>query len=342
MDDTNFRDRVRRAAAPKIEPPALEQALDEYLSENPKSSYHASDVGEVYRRAGLLARELRPARRPLFAPSPWSRLTSQALLASIDPWVSEVRSAIVAASGGKVQLPFPSKAAAVEWIEREGGLRGLPPDFDEDRYDRLDREVLERLTEMRDMTRSEKCSYDPGEHLFLDYAKPGVKRTQVTPVDPDSPLAPLARAVPRMANATGFSNTQLTLYVLAGIEPRRAAVTLSRPHVVDNERGISRMEVRITIHSPELTFEQLRELHRQIRSAWGSEKTKPINPSDELVLEVVEELGGVPSAWGAKADFFRRVTSALKKKKEIRYKDYRSAEAAYERARQKLTRALSS
>lgn len=273
---------VLRTVPEGIDARALRIELDAFREEHGRQPFH-NELAELFGRT-----RLRSAPEAVLPSSPGDRAEAHALLDRLRPWVDEIRAAIGDRDPG-LMLPFRSLSQAAEWIEANAAIRGKVA-HDRERYDRLDQEVRERIAQMSEMDRLEPGHYSAGDRLLLAYQKPGGRMASLVPVDPDSPLAPLAREVPRMAKATGFAENALTMHVLTGRPLALAPAVLATPH-----RGISlpdgtsllRREIVLTLRSPELSRDEWLRLYGIVRKRWGSERRKRMTRRDEIVLQTV-------------------------------------------------------
>jgi hypothetical protein len=346
MEPDQFRLSVYESASSELSLKSVRKAISAQTVDRDELSLSNQDVWEASQLAAKLGTLSPGSRRKreskeLLPGTPWTRLMEERMLAAVGDWVEEVRTSLRQAIGTNETSegpPFSTLRAAANWIEQEGGFRGFAADFEQTRFDQLEHEVEVHLAEMQRMIRSESYICEPGERLFLAYAKPDSTRVEWIAVDPDSLLAPLARIVPQIARATGFQEAQLTMHILTGIRPSLGLVVINRPTVtsVDSPNGkqVHHKEVVVRFRSPELSKQQLREIHHHIRKTWGSRGTKPLTIREETLVKVVEHLRGGEDEDGLTT--WNAVTETLNKRlRELGEKQFSTSDAvrvAYRRA----------
>jgi hypothetical protein len=340
VDSNTFRQLVYDSAPEKM---ALRSALDDFTRDH-GPDYHQNEVSQVYqlvREKGDLMGPA-PARRerkeqPLFADTPWSRTAARDRLDAIGPWVEDLRREVVAAAAGRVTLPLATISQAAEWIEEEDARsrKGIEPTTIDGRR------VREVLEDTRDRLREMGAAYlaetlHAGFRVVsLAYVKPGSEWTHNVPVRSSSPLHPLARGVAEMAKATGFLEAQMTLHVLTGYRPRLGPARITTHpgwHALASGGGLLRTEVTVTFRTPEVSFDQLRAIHAQVREEWGSARQRPLSRRGELVIQAVEA-AAESATW---RDKMRGVNSQLRKIGKTPFRSPDALRMAYKAARRAL------
>jgi hypothetical protein len=142
---------------------------------------------------------------------------------------------------------------------------------------------------------------------------------------------------------TGFSQVDLAAYVLADLPPclpagRVYAHRLYQPY---SACGVTmRSYAVVEFYTPDVGFEQLRELHRQVRWALHLHKVKVLPEDDQKFLRFVEQHSAPPSGKGAKAYWERVLEDWNTEVGAPRYADWRNPKKRYERLQKKLQKLI--
>ena len=177
------------------------------------------------------------------------------------------------------------------------------------------------------------------------YATPGNRWPQVLPVPLGSRLVPLARATREMAEATGFSQPSIVAYILADIAPLLPPVRTHTKWPMSENLQTRRVQVLVEYNSPDITYNQSRQIHRKVRAAWNVDKGKRLTDRDRQILAIVESLGGepreAPSAfWKEAKDLWNAEERG--KKIPVIHKNWRATQNKYHRLLKRLPGELAS
>jgi hypothetical protein len=265
-------------------------------------------------------------------------LTPQDLMMSDDfaekirPAVKQVRDTLFASS----HPPFATYEDAVQWLEQTAAQEAQA------RAKNQANEALKQtIVEME-----ERYEPPPGEPLafhfdLLEYVKPADDWVRRMPVWEGTSLATLAGVVRKLADATGFTQASVVAYVLAGIRPLLASVSIDMSDGSSNEFHIFRRSATVTLRSPYVTDSQLRKIRKVIRREWHTERKKPLTEGNEQLLAIVQRHGGVPKdkGHGEHKTFFEQVRQEYNlwvvEHRCKPHKDWRVTRNAYERLRKK-------
>lgn len=207
-------------------------------------------------------------------------------LPDLKPWVEGLRRELFRIDGP----PFQDEEAAVEWL-RGGELhhRGTVP-WAVVSYNTRLAEVVEEYEELTG-ARPEV----PRVLLGAVITPPGRDPSNMLPGTVQAVLVEETRA---MAEGSGFSHWQLTLYVLTGEKPeltgwRLTYVEPQRSSGVVSGAGISAPVARVVFDGPP-EHSDLRELYDELRDAWESHKESDAGRAleERIIREVAAECGG--------------------------------------------------
>jgi hypothetical protein len=142
-----------------------------------------------------------------------------------------------------------------------------------------------------------------------------------------------------IAEATGFSASALTSYILSGVTPFLSAAELriERPQLVlpTNEtvqfpRGIVQINWGI------MSSDQSRIIEREIRRNFSTQRLKHLTASDRQLLAIVRGSGG-PPAVKLDSAFWKKVQAKWNREvADPRYRSWRGLADRYYRLRQKV------
>lgn len=270
--------------------------------------------------------------------TPGLLLDSGRLTETIRPQVEQVRREVF----GTTAAPFRSLGMAARWIEETARRQPRASLRDRKQAKALEAEVLERLPRLGRLLRCWIRSFSY-EVLGVPYAKPGAEWVHRVSAVPGSPLARLAEAARDLAGATGFSPVAIVAFILVGLEPLLPPARLTAHHVFPGAAAKvwvpPRRWVTVDFLGRDLTFGQLRQLHRRIREGVGAVGRKRVTPAHQALLELVRQLGGEPQHGprGSKRAFWEKVRAEWNQKHpERRYQTWRGPEMAYRRLSRKL------
>lgn len=211
---------------------------------------------------------------------------SSFLLHKIKPWAESVRLEIF----GCKEAPFTKKSveegidASVNWIRKEDA-EIIPSDIQK-KIKRFKNEISKIRALMDEGEalgnlgiRANLLAF-PGEDLYVSrISSAGHEKLEV-----------LYDAVSRMKAATGFQDYELTMYILAGINPvfRRASIkTTSTVFHLPTGGTLPRSFFTIEIGVRDLSFEELRSIHNEYRRSANSVKKRRISTRNTNLLAIV-------------------------------------------------------
>ena len=215
--------------------------------------------------------------------SAYARLTEQQILTVIDADVRRIRMEVF----GKESAPFESTEdgyrAAVTWIQNEDNRdKSLTPEALAE-YKRLRDEIEERASRIAKILGHParfKTTWPKVRYYQLDSEDVGYLQLRA-----HSPAYPLVRDVPRLAEETGFSESDLMAYVLCGLQPKLPRV---RTSTTERFGRVSRTTTTIVVQDPEFDEKDLRPLFRELRNSWKQ------NKNDAALRNVVAGMDGSP------------------------------------------------
>ena len=296
--DAFRREVLDRAQKEGLSPARTAEALDLYEARHGATGFFNDDVRHALDLARWGAGIEGETQAVLF--SPGVALAAGLLRRRIQPWVDDVREEMRALDGA-VGLPFSDLAEAAKWVESAAAKGG---------------EVVSLLP-----------FQDPREGEW-------VRRVSVRV---GSPLEPLAGGLPDLSKATGFHPARITSLVIADVPPMLPLLTMEAhvsSHTLPRGGSLSRREVFLRVFDPDLSLEQLREVHQFIRDTWDAAGLKPISEEEVSLWLAVERLGGVPTSHGEKGPFWRAVAAEI----GLSGGDWRTAYRRFNRLKDKLER----
>jgi hypothetical protein len=228
-------------------------------------------------------------RMPLL---PADLVRSNDLAEKIRPAVEQLRSELFDSPAP----PFPEYEDAAQWLERTAAEQDAYAQANSQTRIALERSIHEKLEEYRILTGEGYQS--PFLLNLLEYAKPGSDWVHRVHAWGRTSLATLAHTSRELVDATGFSQASVVAYILAGIPPLLASVSIGMSDGYRNEFHILRRSATVTLHSPYVTDSQLREIRKVIRSAWNTEKKKPLTKGDKQLLDIIQRQGDMPKDKG--------------------------------------------
>lgn len=246
--------------------------------------------------------------------TPAGRVERQAILGRYGRAVAGFRSRVF----GVVEAPFERPANALGW------LRGL---FDRQEA-AVDVDVLEVGGQRRPADVSPAAWREASLHMdALPVRWGAIPVTRVWARRGAYPLWPLALLCHRIAGVLQVQSGEVVRYVLMGTLPdfpvARAWPALTRDDVGDGG-AIAAPRVEVSVFTPELTQDDLKELQKAVRAAWptvdeatdaGLESLErgtrrpTVTTADAELSEVVHNLGGEPRR-GRRGRFWGYVAEA--------------------------------
>lgn len=337
MGAQGFEDKVLRSAPRELTSKALEEAIHHYVQEGLTQDRNVRGCMLLaYRIQFLILSAVSSTdgstqrRGPL---TPGILVESNRLAAAIKPAVEAVRKTIF----GNTRPPFAPYEAAVTWLEHMAKEPLVFSPVERERSERPEREIQEKMSEWNRLTGwSSRWTRSLGE---IPYAKPGEEWLRYIPVPQRSPLASLEQASQEMAHATGFSQFSTIAYILVDIPPVLPPVNISYCPNLNETFGIFRMQAIIEVNSPDVPYDQRRDIWRKIRQPWNLDQTKVLTDRDRQLIEIVKSLGDPPkehpAAYWRKA---REIWNALEGEKATPefHNEWRVTRRRYVRLREKL------
>jgi hypothetical protein len=355
MTSQEFRRRVLSHNGPGLPSEALSYAADCCVAEGRMAE---SAVDACVKLAGVLEGYAQSRQHPEetgttigvvdLPRTPESSITSAYLIRELQPWLENVRKDIF----GCMAPPFSSYEEALVWAQRTAPAwllqahspRAQEPaphvataGWSEEKWKRVDvekkaREWIEKrpywqLMEMLDDVRLHTSARGwAWENYALHNGEPA--------------LVFLERASRTMGQKTGFSQDDLVIYILLGIEPSLPPARIRRHSgntALPTGRPFNRRYVTIEVYSHDVTPPQLRELHSTIRAFLNIAKGKPLTEKDQRLFEIVRHLGGPPPQ--IEKRFWERVQQLYNGEPAvIRYTTWRGPQIAFQRLQAKLQR----
>jgi hypothetical protein len=175
----------------------------------------------------------------------------------------------------------------------------------------------------------------------------------VTIFDADSPLARLERGAYEIADTTGFSMLSVVAYVLADVQPIRLSMRLHYENIRTIIKGAGPLTVQrpyedqieyqraiVEIYDLEnIRADDFEALYRYLRQARKKSRNKQFTARDQLLLDVVKRLGGVPSK--GKMQFWERVCETCNRESGTNhYKDGHGPRVEYGRLMKRLSHGI--
>ena len=264
----------------------------------------------------MAKREPTEIRNEPLSDTAYSRQTEADWLDTFSPFVARVREKAF----GSSDAPFgvDSLDEMQEWMEKadeEERWAEIDPDS---QVGKLESEVRERIRQLKELAPGRFHFSQSGGFYFtyLD-SKNDLRLMQIDSV-PRSlrdgwfldfklpPIGVVAIAAHQIAEVTGFESHDVLLYILTGIPPRlKRVVTYMAEklcYLPDGTRVTGWM-AEVSIRTPDVTFRELLEVHRNVRSVWESlghshpgeqPQRRRLTKKDRQLMEILERLGGVP------------------------------------------------
>lgn len=327
----------------------------EYIEKFGRENYYPHDFAGAIElmertRASFVPKEkLDPHKKgtsdfPIFKLSPQDIVTSDFLLEKIDPWVKQVRKDLFRSS----KQPFDWDQA-IRWIKNEekSSRRSKDP------------KVISNLIRLAKSEEKKKTLYKPkaleelgkkfgGRLSFSWPSLPYIKKNSKDPlrwIPADGPkLTPLAYETKKMAQATGFNQASLVMYVLTGIEPLLSRYRISiktHAYTMPNKEQIVSREVELTFRCRDLKFEELLGIHKEIKKQLNIKKEIPLKEKSERVNKLVRELGPPPLGTHGRRNrqYWQKAKSVWNNRyPDEQYSDWRGIAQQYERIKGFLER----
>jgi hypothetical protein len=329
MDVRDFRENVFSRMPPGVSRQLLDMVIGAFVA---TGQHEQRDISTCIQLVGILQRDglelpedkvrQQPVRTSRSTrPTPEMRLRSAQLTHQIDASVQAVRRTLF----GQPSAPFASLSEAIGWIE--GEVRHLNEGiaaWGRALYQPLWDQALEPST----------LAGEPGTpetSQRVDVLLEAVRAGMIGWVAPaeqhapqgegsrgvlDAPVCRLQRYVRQLARASGFSAPDVAAYLLADIPPTLDAATISVEHLtVPIPFGggeIQRSQVTLTVHARDLSYDEYRDLFRQVRQELHLVRAKGVTDEDIEFLRLVDSLGIPPTGRGS-GPYWTRVQRAWKR-----------------------------
>ena len=255
------------------------------------------------------------------------------MLDLLGPWVEETRRQIFEGP----QAPFRSLNGAAAWIEQQAAAQPRASKTDLALAADLDRQIMALARQLSSLTLRQ---YGVTQHVdTLAYQKPGKEKEwvhQAVVLDTPSALGVLQKAASTMAATTGFTEDAVVRFILTGALPQLPSARVHvgpRSHKLPDGTWWVRGHATIELNVRDVSFRQLRAIHRQVRSAWGP-IDRGLTKQENKLLAIVTATGPPPHGSGAGAYWKRVHTKA--RAAGFGGETYNAVQMAYYRAKDKL------
>jgi hypothetical protein len=117
-------------------------------------------------------------------------------------------------------------------------------------------------------------------------------------------LAELQRVSEQIAEATGFSQASLVMYILCDIPPALPPLAVTAYTQWHESTGIPRRWITMDFSTGDVPVEEQRRVYREYRKTFATERKKRRRPDDEAFLALVRQYGQPPRGRGSGAMAF--------------------------------------
>jgi hypothetical protein len=208
--------------------------------------------------------------------------------------------------------PFASIEAQATWIQDQASNSRRASREEQTRLYQIDDELRTLHLEWRARTGVEWRDDGGHDSLWYQDGKGGVKAISLAGPDPwdEHPAMPsrilieLQHAVEHMADATGFYKDSLVTYILTDIPPDFPPLKVTRSGTFHDFTDISRTQVTMDFLTGDVSYEEVRQAHRQYRKSFSTTRTKRLSAEDEEFLALVKRHGPIPQGRGSGAMAF--------------------------------------
>jgi hypothetical protein len=132
-----------------------------------------------------------------------------------------------------------------------------------------------------------------------------------------------------MAQATGFFQVSVVMYILMGTKPLLTPVTTRLQQTPNARLNIRRTHASIEINTPDVSYKEWRATHKFVRQNWGVENDRRFNEHDTQIQSIVDQLGGVPEGCGAKTEFWQQVRQERNKQENQKHEQAKQEGRTY-------------
>jgi hypothetical protein len=352
MDASDFREQVFSKVLPTVSRPLLDMVIGAFVATGQHEQRDISPciqlVG-ILQKSGLELPEDVVRHQPVGTarstrPTPEMRLRSAQLTNQIAASVQAVRQTLF----GQPSAPFASLPKAIAWIEGEvrqlyEGIAAWARALYQPLWDHALEpsplvgepgapESSQRLAVLLDAMQAGIIgSIAPAESGGLHDEK---GRGVVDPL-----ACRFQRYVRQLARASGFSPPAVAAFALADVPPILDAATISVEHLtvpVPFGGEIQRSQVMLTVHARDLSYDEHRDLFRQVRQELHLVRAHGLTDEDIELLKLVDSLGLPPKGRGSGA-YWTRVQRAWKRRHpEKRCESVNGPRIRYGRLQKKL------
>ncbi|MCH7563335.1 MAG: hypothetical protein IH968_05865 [Gemmatimonadetes bacterium] len=312
LDEAEFREAVNRSAT-DVDVSHRVRAAEVILRvlRSREAEPRTQDVEETVELAREFARMPSAEVRPL-PPTAYSQETARLWLKLLEPWAKEFRGTEL----GHLSLPFSPTAwgDASAWISEQIGHLEDRGSLNVDEHAELRRE-LGAVASKIGLAVGGSVGHNPLSRPFNYYSPDGSKieerwirgyPTDVSWRGLVPPVITLANLSTHLKEMSGFSQPDLVRYLLCDVPlefPRVLVKGHTRFFQLPDGTDISGSRVVVEFLTPDVTWDALQGLHKDIRKMWSrlgegiapSRAQRPrLTTLDRKLAEVVHSLGGAP------------------------------------------------
>lgn len=330
MQERQFRRQIRTRAGKGLPEVSLRWASDYFVHHKRMERTDVVECVELATAHALVWRYSPVMASPDLPLTPALLMASEDLTEAIRPLVEKARQRLFERSTPS----FTTLENAVAWIEGEADRQPAePPEDDLRRGVALRRELETRLGECARLLQRELVVAE--DRRTLTYPKPsaqdGIRSVGVVP---GSPLHLLEVASRTLGEYTGIPAFAIVAHILTGqrlvLPPTmiRFTVRFPPPGLPGAPR---RHEVTLVLNDRDLTFQELRGVYREVRTALGLVRAKPVSERDRVLRGLVQELGGLPPQKAQKAFWERARVEWNRRHPDWSVTTWRALEMRYRR-----------
>ena len=179
--------------------------------------------------------------------APQDLMMSDDLAEKIRPAVEQVRSELF----GSPHPPFAALKEAIQWLEQTAAKQKAQARANNQAPEALKQTILDMLEKYRVLTG--ETVDNPFKLELLEYVEPGNQWVRRMPVWGRTSLATLRNKSKWLADATEFPQASVVAYILAGIRPLLASISIGMSCGYSNEFNIFRRRATVELHTPNVT-----------------------------------------------------------------------------------------
>ena len=215
-------------------------------------------------------------------------------------------------------------------------------EFEESPHDQLTSEAMTQLIIpwvkliRKEFFGSEEAPFENYEASLNWITKQKVGKSYPT----DSPFHALCEKADEITKATCFTSSSVLGYILCNDTPIMPKVILrgrSMPYELPTGETITNAWMSVVIIQPDLSFQELLTIHKQVKGYLGCGKRKRFKEEHLKLYKMVTDRGGAPTK-GVVA-FWESLKDEWNKKhgKKQRYQTWKGIKIAYDRMARKLS-----